>query len=110
MDVGTKKEMTMNKIKFIVLLLVTSMICACSVTKNLPEGEVLYVGQKPMQIQGDDSLSNVGVVALEEVKAALREETPQHTTILIKGSNGTKLYQLRETLRELLEKDEPLQQ
>ena len=61
----------MNKIKFIVLLLVTSMICACSVTKNLPEGEVLYVGQKPMQIQGDDSLSNVGVVALEEVKAAL---------------------------------------
>ena len=47
------------------------LVCACSVTKNLPEGEVLYIGQKPLQIQGDDSLNVVGAVALEEVRAAL---------------------------------------
>ena len=43
----------------------------CSVTKNLPEGEVLYIGQKPMEIHGNDSLSKVGAIALEEVEAAL---------------------------------------
>ena len=60
--------------------------------------EFAKVAEKDMRVFKD----------VEEVKAALREETPQHTTILIKGSNGTKLYQLRETLIELLEKDEPL--
>ena len=71
MDVGAKKEITMDRIKFIILLFVAWLVCACSVTKNLPEGEVLYIGQKPLQIQGDDSLNVVGAVALEEVRAAL---------------------------------------
>lgn len=35
---------------------------------------------------------------VEEVKEALKKETIADTTILIKGSNGTKLYQLTETL------------
>ena len=61
----------MDRIKFIILLFVAWLVCACSVTKNLPEGEVLYIGQKPLQIQGDDSLNVVGTVALEEVRAAL---------------------------------------
>ena len=61
----------MDRIKFIILLFVAWLVCACSVTKNLPEGEVLYIGQKPLQIQGDDSLNVVGAVALEEVRAAL---------------------------------------
>ena len=71
MDVGAKKEITMDRIKFIILLFVAWLVCACSVTKNLPEGEVLYIGQKPLQIQGDDSLNVVGTVALEEVRSAL---------------------------------------
>lgn len=57
--------------RFIYILMLTLVVQGCSVTKNLPEGEVLYIGQKPMQIQGNDSLSAVGVVALEEVTAAL---------------------------------------
>ena len=61
----------MDRIKFIILLFVAWLVCACSVTKNLPEGEVLYIGQKPLQIQGDDSLNVVGTVALEEVRSAL---------------------------------------
>ncbi|MCR4764854.1 MAG: BamA/TamA family outer membrane protein [Bacteroidaceae bacterium] len=61
----------MTKIKNILLLLVALLVSACSVTKNLPEGELLYIGQKPMLIQGNDSLGDVGTLALEEVTAAL---------------------------------------
>ena len=35
---------------------------------------------------------------VEEVKAALDEEKPEGYYILIKGSNGTRLYQLPEKL------------
>lgn len=56
---------------YIMLLVVVWLLAACSTTKNLPEGEVLYIGQKPIEIQGNDSLSDVGVIALEEVEAAL---------------------------------------
>ena len=59
-------------IKRLIYILLTALVVqGCSTTKNLPEGEVLYIGQKPMQIQGNDSLSEVGDIALEEVKAAL---------------------------------------
>ena len=37
---------------------------------------------------------------VEAVKAALGEVTPQHATILIKGSNGTKLWQLPDAIAE----------
>ncbi len=50
----------------IVLLLVAS----CSVTKNLPDGERLYVGQKSMLIDNPEP-TEVGTTALEEVEAAL---------------------------------------
>ncbi|MDE5550381.1 MAG: UDP-N-acetylmuramoyl-tripeptide--D-alanyl-D-alanine ligase, partial [Bacteroidaceae bacterium] len=35
---------------------------------------------------------------IEEVKAAIAHEQPQHRYILIKGSNSVKLYQLPELL------------
>ncbi len=37
---------------------------------------------------------------VEAVKAALGEVTPRHATILIKGSNGTKLWQLPDAIAE----------
>jgi len=53
------------------MLLASIMTVGCSTTKNLPDGEVLYIGQKSMQIEGNDNLSDVGKIALEEVGAAL---------------------------------------
>lgn len=43
---------------------------ACSTTKHLPEGEVLYIGQKPMVIENPLPTS-VGETAIEEIEAAL---------------------------------------
>ena len=43
---------------------------ACSTTKNLPEGEQLYVGQKAM-ILNNTPTSSVGETALTEIEAAL---------------------------------------
>ena len=50
----------------VVLLLVAS----CSVTRNLPDGERLYVGQKGMVIDNPEP-TDIGATALEEVEAAL---------------------------------------
>lgn len=46
------------------------LLAGCSTTKHLPEGEILYTGQKPMIVE-DVSKTPVGEVALDEVKAAL---------------------------------------
>lgn len=46
------------------------LLAACSTTKHLPEGEQLYVGQKPMQVL-NRSTTPVGETAMEEVGAAL---------------------------------------
>lgn len=43
---------------------------SCSTTKHLPEGEILYTGQKPMIVL-NRSISPVGEITLEEVEAAL---------------------------------------
>ena len=43
---------------------------SCSTTKHLPEGEILYTGQKPMIVL-NRSISPVGDITLEEVEAAL---------------------------------------
>lgn len=42
----------------------------CSTTKHLPEGEILYTGQKPMIVL-NRSETAVGEIAMEEVEAAL---------------------------------------
>ena len=56
--------------KRILYIVVALWLAACSTTKHLPEGEVLYTGQKPMIVQ-NRSETPVGIVALEEVEAAL---------------------------------------
>lgn len=54
----------------IYLLMWTLLLGACSTTKHLPEGEVLYIGQKPTVID-NPAPTSVGETALEEVDAAL---------------------------------------
>lgn len=46
------------------------VLAGCSTTKHLPEGEILYIGQKPMVVL-NRSETAVGEVAMEEVEAAL---------------------------------------
>lgn len=46
------------------------ILAGCSTTKHLPEGEVLYTGQKPMIVL-NRSVTPVGEIAMEEVEAAL---------------------------------------
>ncbi len=46
------------------------LMAGCSTTKHLPEGEILYTGQKPMIVE-NRSKTPVGEVAMEEVEAAL---------------------------------------
>ena len=52
---------------YIFCLLLTA---ACSTTKNLPEGEILYTGQKAMIVENPPT-TPVGETAMEEVEAAL---------------------------------------
>ncbi|EJW92309.1 outer membrane protein, family [gut metagenome] len=46
------------------------LLVACSTTKHLPEGEILYTGQKSM-IVTNRSKTRIGEIAMEEVDAAL---------------------------------------
>lgn len=46
------------------------LLAGCSTTKHLPEGEILYTGQKPMIVL-NPSTTSVGEIAMEEVGAAL---------------------------------------
>ena len=68
------------------LLLLTAFLCllaGCSTTKNLPEGETLYVGVKNINVINEDK-TPAGVQTLEEVEAAL--SYPPNNAIL--GSNS----------------------
>ena len=56
--------------KLVYILFATLLLAACSTTKHLPEGEVLYTGQKPMIVE-NRSDTKVGETAMEEVEAAL---------------------------------------
>lgn len=61
----------MNEMKrFMTGLVLCLLLAACSTTRNLPEGEVLYIGQKGM-IVDNPTPTSVGNTALEEVEAAL---------------------------------------
>ena len=61
----------MMKIKYIWLLVVGCIFwSACSTTKNLPEGEVLYTGIDKLEVLNEDK-SPAGITALAEVEAAL---------------------------------------
>ena len=55
---------------FLYILIGVSLLAACSTTKHLPEGEILYIGQRPTLVDNPQPTS-VGETALEEVEAAL---------------------------------------
>ena len=52
------------------LNLLLGLMSACSTTKNLPEGEILYTGIDRIEVVNEDNTPE-GAVALEEVEAAL---------------------------------------
>lgn len=56
--------------RLIVYIIGILLMTSCSTTKHLPEGEILYTGQKPMIVL-NRSISPVGEITLEEVEAAL---------------------------------------
>ena len=56
--------------RLIIYIVGVMILAACSTTKHLPEGEVLYTGQKPMIVE-NRSTTPVGETAMEEVEAAL---------------------------------------
>lgn len=56
--------------KKLVPFLLLCVLTACSTTRRLPPGEVLYIGQKPVRVEQRDE-SPAGRTALEEVEAAL---------------------------------------
>lgn len=60
----------MNRMKILGLIAALCLLAACSTTKKLPEGEILYIGQKPMIVQ-DAPSTIVGETALTEIEAAL---------------------------------------
>lgn len=56
--------------KNILYLWAVLFLTACSTTKHLPEGEILYTGQKSMIVK-NPNITPVGETAMEEVEAAL---------------------------------------
>ena len=67
------------KERIIYVILTLLVMSSCSTTKNLPEGELLYIGQKPMVVENYIE-TPVGEMAMEEVKAALA--TPPNNSLL----------------------------
>ena len=65
------KRMDIHRLgRFLYILIGVSLLAACSTTKHLPEGEILYIGQRPTLVDNPQPTS-VGETALEEVEAAL---------------------------------------
>ena len=59
-----------NKRTILYLLLMLLLASACSTTKHLPEGEILYTGIKEIKIDNEDK-SPIGASTMEEVTAAI---------------------------------------
>lgn len=57
-------------IRFLILFGVVACLTACSTTRNLPEGEVLYTGIKKIEVTHEDKTA-AGENTLSEVEAAL---------------------------------------
>lgn len=56
--------------RLIIYVIGLIFLAGCSTTKHLPEGEILYTGQKPIIVL-NRSVTPVGEIAMEEVDAAL---------------------------------------
>lgn len=72
---------------YIVLLL---LLIACSTTKNLPEGEVLYTGNKDIFI--DPSVTPMGKTTITEVKAALDKRPSTKLFVVLPIPFGMWMY------------------
>ena len=70
MRVVTDSKYLAWSVRAVCCLLGMGLLAACSTTKHLPEGEILYTGQKPMIVENRCETS-VGETAMEEVEAAL---------------------------------------
>ena len=68
MKTKNKKKMINGKCLWGVILCL--LLTNCSTTKNLPEGETLYVGIDKLEVLNEDK-TPTGITALEEVEAAL---------------------------------------
>ena len=65
------KRMDIHRLgRLLYIVIGVSLLAACSTTKHLPEGEILYIGQRPTLVDNPQPTS-VGETALEEVEAAL---------------------------------------
>ena len=65
-----KRTDTHRLVRCLYIIIGVSLLAACSTTKHLPEGEILYIGQRPTLVDNPQPTS-VGETALEEVEAAL---------------------------------------
>lgn len=65
------KHARINTIGIGIMVVCVWLLSGCSVTKNLPEGEVLYTGQKTIKV--NPSNTRVGSTAMTEIEAALNK-------------------------------------
>ena len=81
-----RRKKMKGKIDGLMALLLLAVMFSCSVTKNLPENEILYTGIDKVVIHGMDS-TKAGEDALEEIQAAL--DYPPNNALL--GSSTVRL-------------------
>ena len=62
-----------HPIYFLLVLCIVGLLAACSTTKHLPEGEVLYVGQKKTNIN-NPTPTPIGEIAIKEVNVAINKK------------------------------------
>ena len=68
--------------RFLFYIAALCLLVACSTTKHLPEGEVLYIGQKPTIVE-NRSTTSLGETTMEEVNAAL-DKAPNNSILGIR--------------------------
>ena len=76
----------MKRLSTLIPLCLLFLLAACSTTKNLPEGEILYTGIKQIEVAQPDE-SKEGEEALAEINAALAY--PPNNALL--GSSSIRL-------------------
>ena len=69
-NLGNIKWMLPRSFASLWMTLICAFFTACSTTKNLPEGEILYTGIDKLEVINEDK-TLAGVTALTEVEAAL---------------------------------------
>ena len=69
-NLGNIKWMLPRSFASLWMTLICAFFTACSTTKNLPEGEILYTGIEKLEVVNEDK-TLAGITALTEVEAAL---------------------------------------